>query len=91
MCILDQFAFLVCLRAPPFREILSSLLAVLFALSFALALAFAPTRLAFAFASVLFAFVLAGLAFGFVVPDHPLVRMFCMYAVFFRQSLAMWP
>ena len=56
-------------RAPPFRDILSSLSCRVVHLSFALA--FAPTKLAFALAFVLFAFALAGLDFGFVVGGRP--------------------
>ena len=50
-------------------------LAVLIAISFALALAFALTRLASALSSVLFAFALAGLAFGFIVRARPSTRL----------------
>ena len=37
LCVFDRFVCLVCLRAPPFREILLPFLAVLFALSVVLA------------------------------------------------------
>ena len=89
LCVIDRFVFLVCLRAPPFREILSPFLAVLFALSSVLALTFALTSPAF----VLFAFALAGLAFRFIV--RPSTRLICFASVQFSfpnlRNRSGWP
>ena len=50
-------------------------LAVLFALSFTLALTFSLTWIAFALACVLLAFARAGLAFDFIVRSRPSIRL----------------
>ena len=77
LCVLDPFVFLVCLRAPPFRELFFSFLAVLFALYFALALASVLTRLA-----------LARLAFGFVVRARPSIRLIVLHVFRFISTIS---
>ena len=61
-------------------------LAVLFALSFALA--FALTKLAFSVVFVLFAFAFAGLAFGFVVRARPFICLVVLQVFSFLSTVS---
>ena len=84
LCIVDRFVFLVCLRAPPFREILSSIscrVVCPFLCSCS-----CPYPVCFALSFVLFAFALARLAFGFVVRARPSTRLIVLHVFSFLST-----